>query len=186
MAAGLVIIVRRRGSRGDLPALLDAAILAAGTAVVVGVFVIAPIADDSSLTFLGKLTSSVYPVGDVLLLGILARLWTTPGARTTAFKLLAGCLAVTLFADALYNYTALQGGDGDLPAGQRRALAGELRADRRSGVVALGPRPRRAAPGTRGPCRPDEADGRPHRSACCCRRSPCSATTSAAEASPGC
>ena len=44
MAAGLVIIVRRRGSRGDLPALLDAAILAAGTAVVAGVFVIAPIA----------------------------------------------------------------------------------------------------------------------------------------------
>jgi diguanylate cyclase (GGDEF)-like protein len=112
MAAGLVVIVRRRGSRGDLPALLDAAILAAGTAVVVGVFLVAPIMDDSSLTFLGKLTSSLYPIGDVMLLGILARLWTTPGARTTAFKLLAGGFAMTLCGDALYNYVALEGGDG--------------------------------------------------------------------------
>ncbi len=112
MAAGLVVIVRRRGSRGDLPALLDAAILATGTAVVAGVFVIGPIAGDSTLTLMGKVTSSLYPIGDVLLLGILARLWTTPGARTSAFNLLAGGFAVTLFADALYNYVALKGGVG--------------------------------------------------------------------------
>jgi diguanylate cyclase (GGDEF)-like protein len=112
LAAGLVIIVRRRGSRGDLPALLDAAILATGTAVVAGVFVIGPIAGDSSLSLLGKVVSSLYPLGDVLLLGILARLWTTPGARTAAFKLLAAGFAVTLLADAMYNVTALQTADG--------------------------------------------------------------------------
>ena len=123
LAAGLLIIVRRRGSRGDLPALLDAAILATGTAVVVGVFVIAPITSDSSLSFLGKLTSSLYPIGDVLLLGILARLWTTPGGRTTAFKLLAGSLALTLFGDALYNYTAIQGGDVTFAVGLVNDLA---------------------------------------------------------------
>ena len=107
MAAGLVVIVRRRGSLGDLPAVLDAAILATGTAVVAGVFVISPIAGDSSLSLLGKLTSAVYPIADVLLLGILARLWTTPGARTAAFKLLAAAFALTLVGDALYNFTAL-------------------------------------------------------------------------------
>ncbi len=111
LGAGLVIIVRRRGSTGDLPAVLDAAILATGTAVVAGVFVISPIAGDSSLTLLGKLTSAVYPIADVLLLGILARLWTTPGARTAAFKLLAGALALTLFGDVFYNFTALTTGD---------------------------------------------------------------------------
>lgn len=110
MAAGLLVIVRRRGSRGDLPALLDAAILATGTAVVAGVFVIGPIAGDSTLTLMGKVISSMYPIGDVLLLGILARLWTTPSARTTAFRLLAGGFAMTLIADALYDYIALQGG----------------------------------------------------------------------------
>ena len=123
LAAGLVVIVRRRGSRGDLPALLDAAILATGTAVVVGVFVVAPITGDSSLTFLGKVTSSLYPFGDVLLLGILARLWTTPGARTTAFKLLAGSFALTLFGDALYNITALRGGDVSFLVGLVNDLA---------------------------------------------------------------
>ena len=137
MAAGLVVIVRRRGSRGDLPALLDAAILAAGTAVVVGVFLVAPITGDSSLTFLGKLTSSLYPIGDVLLLGILARLWTTPGARTVAFKLLAGAFALTLAGDALYNYSAIRVARDHLPR-QRRALAGRLRAARGCGVVPLG------------------------------------------------
>ena len=111
MGAGLVVVVRRRGSLGDLPAVLDAAILAAGTAVVTGVFVISPIAGDSSLSLLGKLTSAVYPIADVLLLGILARLWTTPGARTVAFKLLAAALALTLIGDALYNFTALTTGD---------------------------------------------------------------------------
>ncbi len=111
LAAGLVVIVRRRGSLGDLPAVLDAAILATGTAVVAGVFVIAPIAGDSSLSLLGKLTSAVYPIADVLLLGILARLWTTPGARTASFKLLASALAMTLVGDALYNFTALTTGD---------------------------------------------------------------------------
>ncbi len=111
LAAGLVVIVRRRGSLGDLPAVLDAAILATGTAVVAGVFVISPIAGDSSLTLLGKLTSAVYPIADVLLLGILARLWTTPGARTAAFKMLAAALALTLLGDAFYNFTALTSGD---------------------------------------------------------------------------
>ncbi len=110
LAAGLVVIVRRRGARGDLSALLDAAILAAGTAVVAGVFLVAPVAGDSTLSFLGKLTSSLYPVGDVLLLGILARLWTTPGARTAAFKLLAAGFALTLCADALSDYLVLKGG----------------------------------------------------------------------------
>ena len=56
------------------------------------------------------MTSSLYPIGDVLLLGILARLWTTPGARTTAFKLLAAASRLTLFGDAIYNFSALQGG----------------------------------------------------------------------------
>ena len=176
MAAGLVIIVRRRGTRGDLPALLDAAILATGTAVVAGVFVIAPIAGDSSLTFLGKLTSSVYPIGDVLLLGILARLWTTPGARTTAFKLLAGAFALTLVGDALYNYTALQGGNvtcllvNDLMwLGAYVLLAGAAWSPSVRDARRTGSRGARTSP-----TRPSGWPSSP--AACCCRRSPCSAT----------
>ena len=110
IAYGLLLLVRRRGERSDLAAMLDGAILAAGVAVVVGVFLIAPIATDSSLTVLGKLTSSAYPIGDVLLIGILVRLWTAPGARTAAFRLLAAALSLTLIADLIYNVTTITSG----------------------------------------------------------------------------
>jgi diguanylate cyclase (GGDEF)-like protein len=107
LGAGLLVIVRRRGERGDIAAVLDAAILATGVAVVVAVFVLAPIAGDSSLSAAGKLTSSLYPIADVLLLGILVRLWTTPGARTASFRLLAAALSMTLLADLIYNVNVI-------------------------------------------------------------------------------
>ena len=78
MAAGLVVMVRRRGAAGDLAAVLDAAILATGTAVVALVFVVVPIASDSSLSALGKMTATFYPTADILLLAILVRFWATP------------------------------------------------------------------------------------------------------------
>ncbi|MBJ7356884.1 EAL domain-containing protein [Nocardioides sp.] len=107
LAYGLLVLVRRRGERSDLAAMLDGAILAAGVAVVVGVFLISPIAADSSLSGAGKVTSSLYPVADVLLIGILVRLWTAPGARTAAFRLLAAALSSTLLADLVYNVTTI-------------------------------------------------------------------------------
>ncbi len=75
----------------------------------------------------------------MLLLGILARLWTTPGARTTAFKLLAAAFALTLVGDALYNFTALTTGDVTSLLVNDMLWLGDLRADRGSGLVALGP-----------------------------------------------
>ncbi len=111
LAAGLLVLVRRRGERSDAAAMLDGAILAAGVAVVVGVFLLAPIAHDSSMGFAGKLTSSLYPIADVLLIGILVRLWTAPGARTAAFRLLAVALSMTLMADLVYNITTLTSGN---------------------------------------------------------------------------
>jgi diguanylate cyclase (GGDEF)-like protein len=110
LAAGLLLLVRRRGERSDLAPVLDGAILAAGVAVVVGTFLIAPIATDSSLSTLGKLTSSLYPFADVLLIGILVRLWTAPGRRTAAFRLLAAALSATLLADFIYNVTTITSG----------------------------------------------------------------------------
>ena len=107
MAAGLVVMVRRRGGHGDLAAVLDAAILATGAAVVAGVFVVAPIAEDSSLTLLAKLTSTFYPFADILLLAILVRFWATPSARTTAFRLLAAALGLVFVGDVYYNATTI-------------------------------------------------------------------------------
>ncbi len=110
MAAGLVVMVRRRVVNGDLAAVLDATILAAGAAVVAGVFVVAPVASDSSLSALGKLTSTFYPVADILLLAILVRFWATPSARTTSFRLLICALGFIFAGDVYYTTTTIMTG----------------------------------------------------------------------------
>ncbi len=104
VACGLLLMVRRRSEARDLTAVLDVAILAAGLAVVAGVFLIAPIARDSSLSLVGKVTSSAYPMADLLLLSILVLLWTKPGAKTAAFRLLSVSLVLILVGDVLYDY----------------------------------------------------------------------------------
>jgi diguanylate cyclase (GGDEF)-like protein len=110
MAAGLVVMVRRRGANGDLAAVLDAAILATGAGVVAGVFVVAPAASDSSLTALGKLTSAFYPTADILLLAILVRLWATPSARSTSFRMLICALGFIFAGDVYYTTTTIMTG----------------------------------------------------------------------------
>ena len=107
MAAGTVVMVRRRGAGGDLAAVLDAAILATGTAVVAVVFVVVPIASDSSLSVAGKLTSAFYPIADILLLGLLVRLWATPIARTTPYRLLICALGLVFAGDVYYTATTI-------------------------------------------------------------------------------
>jgi diguanylate cyclase (GGDEF)-like protein len=102
-------MVRGRRSGHDFRVALDAAVIAAGVAVVAGVFVIAPIAQDSTLTVLGKVVSSAYPIADILMLAIVVRLWTTPGARSRSFRLLVAALAVTLFADTVWNIALVSG-----------------------------------------------------------------------------
>jgi diguanylate cyclase (GGDEF)-like protein len=111
LGAGLLALVRGRHTRHDLSVALDAAIIASGTAVVGGVFVLAPIAEDSTLTVLGKAVSAAYVLADVAMIAILVRLRAGPGARSPAFRLLAGALAVTLLGDIVYNFTVVHTGD---------------------------------------------------------------------------
>jgi uncharacterized protein len=68
IAAGLLHLVRGRQNRSDPTPLLDAAIVAVGFGIVVGTFLIAPIAADSSLSVAGRLAASGYPVADVLVI----------------------------------------------------------------------------------------------------------------------
>lgn len=107
LALGLARMVRGRQNRSDPTPLLDAAIVAVGFGVVVGSFLIAPVATDSTLSVLGRVVTSAYPIGDVLLLGVLVRLWTTVGARTPAFRLLVLALGSTMVADLAWNVLTL-------------------------------------------------------------------------------
>lgn len=106
IGVGFLGMVRARHSQ-DLTALLDAAIIATGAAVITMVFVIGPITEDTSLSLAGKLVSAAYPLVDVLLIGLLVRLWTTPEARTVSVELLTAALAVILLADVIWNFAAV-------------------------------------------------------------------------------
>jgi signal transduction histidine kinase len=62
-----------------------------------------------SLGLVELLVSLAYPVGDVLLLALAARLATTPGRRTVAFRLLIASLAATMAADTWFGVLVLNG-----------------------------------------------------------------------------
>jgi diguanylate cyclase (GGDEF)-like protein len=102
LAAGLLILIRGRISGRDRAGLIDAAIIATGLGLLSWTFLMKPIAADPSLSLQERLISLAYPLGDVLLLALVARLATSPGARTTAYRLLGLALVLLLGADIGY------------------------------------------------------------------------------------
>jgi diguanylate cyclase (GGDEF)-like protein len=113
LALGFLAMVRRRRSSRDLSALLDASIVAAGVGVMAAVFVLEPILADPGLSATGKVVSAAYPVMDVVLIGLLVRLWVTPLARTASVTMLAASLAATLLADVVWNLSIVVTGRSD-------------------------------------------------------------------------
>ncbi len=108
-AAGLLLIVRARGGPADRSALLDAVIVTIGLGLPIWVFVAAPYAVDTSLTVLERAVSLAYPLGDLLLLAVLARLVVGGGAGSTALRLLVLGTTGLLVSDVLYGLTQLHG-----------------------------------------------------------------------------
>lgn len=107
IAVGLVRLLRGRRHRADPTPLLEASIVAAGFGIVVGTFLVIPIAESSDLSLAGRLAASAYPVADVALLTVLVRVWAGVGARTAAFRLLLVAIVSTLVADILWNVLAM-------------------------------------------------------------------------------
>ncbi|WP_432574386.1 GGDEF domain-containing protein [Kineococcus sp. SYSU DK005] len=104
---GLLGLDRRRGGGHHRGNLLDASIVTLSAAVLFGVFVVLPAATDTAQPALARLVSTAYPVADVVWVYLLARMVTGPGARTTAFWLLAAGTAATLVADVGNNLLQL-------------------------------------------------------------------------------
>jgi hypothetical protein len=82
LAAGLALLALSRSAGRDWAGLTDAAVIAIGFGLLSWVLVMVPYFNDPSLGLVELLVSLAYPVGDVLLLALAARLATTPaGAR---------------------------------------------------------------------------------------------------------
>ena len=107
VAAGLVLFIRHRAPGRDRSSLIDAGIVTTGLALLVWTYLSAPYAHDSSLSLAGRIVSVAYPLADVLLIAVLARLLVTPGSRERSQFLLLGFLVFTLGADIVYSLLAL-------------------------------------------------------------------------------
>lgn len=111
LGAGMLMFVRSRQRDADVPALLDAAIITTGAATIVSVFFIAPLAGDSTLSLDSKLVNAAYPAGDLFLVGVMARMYATPGAQTVAYRLLGASVVATMITDLGYlSVTIMSGG----------------------------------------------------------------------------
>ncbi|MFI5938251.1 GGDEF domain-containing protein [Actinoplanes sp. NPDC051494] len=107
-AAGLWLLIRRRTPGWDAPAIIDATIVSVAVGLVSWVFVIAPVAHAADSVSLA-LQSAAYPVGDLLLLVLGARLLLGGGGGSRSLGLLGVYLAIFCVADSGYTIRVLQG-----------------------------------------------------------------------------
>jgi diguanylate cyclase (GGDEF)-like protein len=111
LVIGLFLLIRRRTEGHDWGSLVDATTITTGLGLLSWVFLIRPVADDSSLSLVARVVSIAYPVGDILVLAMVTRLLVGAGSRTLAFRLLAGALLLYLAGDATWaviNYVGLE------------------------------------------------------------------------------
>ncbi|BBH71132.1 hypothetical protein ACTI_78170 [Actinoplanes sp. OR16] len=106
LAVGLLLIVRRRTPGWDGASMIDAAIVAIGAGFLVFEFVISPTMKNSMADLVG-LVSVAYPIGDLMLLVVGARLMLGAGPRGTPLRMIGAYLGLVLVADTFYSYQSI-------------------------------------------------------------------------------
>ena len=76
-------------------------------------------------------------MGDLFLLGVVVRMFSSPGARTASYRMLVCSLGATLSADIAWNIYSVVTGDTGSHSLERPRLAGQLRARGRGRLRAL-------------------------------------------------
>jgi diguanylate cyclase (GGDEF)-like protein/PAS domain S-box-containing protein len=108
-AGGLLTFIWWRTPDGDRRSLIDALILTAGLGLLSWTYLILPYAHNESLTWLQKGVAMAYPLGDVLILAMLARLLAPGAGRSRCVQFLTvGALGV-LISDVSYGLIQLHG-----------------------------------------------------------------------------
>jgi signal transduction histidine kinase len=108
-AAGIYLMVRKQAQKGDRSLLIDAAIFTIGTGVLAWMFLMDPYAQDKGLTLVEKLVSIGYPMGTLLVLSVLVRVFLANRARSTSYILLAAGLLMAITSDMFYGLMLLEG-----------------------------------------------------------------------------
>jgi signal transduction histidine kinase len=109
LVAGLLLLIQRRSPGRDLASLIDAAIITIGLGLLSWVFLISPYILVQGFTPGQRLVAIAYPLGDVLVLAVAARLAIGTAARPPAWWLLTGSVVPLLFGDAVFGLLQLTG-----------------------------------------------------------------------------
>jgi two-component system cell cycle response regulator len=109
LAAGLVLLIRARTPQWQAATMIDAAIVAVAAALLYWIYLIGPIASGPAESTLTRLASVGYPMMDLVLIVVAARLVLGVGTRTLAFHLLCASLGLTLLSDTVYGLQQLAG-----------------------------------------------------------------------------
>jgi diguanylate cyclase len=95
---GLVALIRGRSAGRDRAGILDSCIVGVALGLLCWVFVMDPIVDHHG-PLLGMVVSLSYPIADVCMVVLLARLATTPGSRTASYRMLFAAIVLLLGSD---------------------------------------------------------------------------------------
>lgn len=108
MAAAMLALVRKRTPEWDGASTIDAAIVAVSAGYLTYEFVITP-SIDVTANNIANLVSVAYPIGDLMLIAVGARLLLGAGPRPVPLAFFGGYLALVLFADTTYSIQSLNG-----------------------------------------------------------------------------
>ena len=103
MIVGLLGLLRRASPGRDIAGLLDAGLVAVATFAVLGILYMDSYITDDSLGFGGRLISIAYPVMDVALVAVAARLVAAVHVRQPSYALMTIGLSSLLIADVIYG-----------------------------------------------------------------------------------
>jgi len=109
IAGGLLVLVRVTSPLGDKHAAIDASLATVALGLLVWVYLVKPYTQDATLTWLQKMVSIGYPLGDVLILAVLVRLLISSGRRTRSLWLLSVGTLGLLASDVAYGLIQLNG-----------------------------------------------------------------------------
>ena len=106
LAAALLLMIRNQSPGRDWPSLIDAGIVTVGVALVGWTFLVHPAQANDSST-LATSVALAFPVMDILLVSLAARMVLGPGLRSPAFAMVTVALVFQLAGDALYGFGSL-------------------------------------------------------------------------------
>lgn len=144
LVGGMIVVIRRRTVGRDWSMLVDTITISTGLGLLSWVFIIRPQAIDASLQLVARATVGAYPVGDLVVLGLMVRLLLGGGTRSASFGFMMGALFGFLGADtgwAVYSHLGVTP-----PLAMQRAFEiGSLLAYTLVGAAAVHPSVRQVA-----------------------------------------